>query len=80
MRAGRKREEDDRMKIRAISYTLLRHALATLYGDAHGLKTHRTGILLRIDTSPCQADDTCNTIFFHCSNNIFCRYCLQVFW
>ncbi len=38
------------MKISAVRFTLLRHALERRYGDAQGLKTHRTGLLLRVDT------------------------------
>ena len=38
------------MKIQAISYTRLQHALATPYGDAQGLKTQRAALVLRIDT------------------------------
>ncbi|MBV9811597.1 MAG: hypothetical protein JO326_02535, partial [Acetobacteraceae bacterium] len=38
------------MRIRSVSYTFLRHALSPVYGDAQGLKTHRMGILLRLDT------------------------------
>jgi D-galactarolactone cycloisomerase len=38
------------MKIRNVRYTLLRHTLARKYGDAQGLKTHRTSLLVRLDT------------------------------
>ncbi len=32
------------MKIREVRFILLRHALERRYGDAQGLKTHRTGL------------------------------------
>jgi D-galactarolactone cycloisomerase len=38
------------MKVRNVGYTLLRHALARKYGDAQGLKMHRTSLLVRVDT------------------------------
>lgn len=38
------------MKIRDVSFVLMRQAIEQPYGDAQGLKTHRTGILVRIDT------------------------------
>ncbi len=38
------------MKISEVGFTLLRHALAKRYGDAQGLKTHRTTLLVRVDT------------------------------
>lgn len=38
------------MHIREVGFTVLRHALAKRYGDAQGLKTHRTTLLVRIDT------------------------------
>lgn len=38
------------MKVRDVSFVLMRQAIEPRYGDAQGLKTHRTGILVRIDT------------------------------
>ncbi len=38
------------MKIDNVTFTLMRHALATSYGDAQGLKKHRATLLARIDT------------------------------
>jgi D-galactarolactone cycloisomerase len=38
------------MKIRDVGFTVLRHALTKKYGDAQGLKTHRTTLIVRIDT------------------------------
>ncbi len=38
------------MRIREVGFTVLRHALAKRYGDAQGIKTHRTTLLVRIDT------------------------------
>ena len=38
------------MKITALMFTVLRHRLAKRYGDAQGLKTHRTTLVVRIDT------------------------------
>lgn len=38
------------MKISDITFTVLRHTLLERYGDAQGLKTHRTTLIVRIDT------------------------------
>ena len=39
------------MQISDVRFILLRHALERRYGDAQGLKTHRTGLLLQIRTN-----------------------------
>lgn len=38
------------MRIRAVSFTVLHHALSRRYGDARGLKTQRQSILLEVST------------------------------
>lgn len=38
------------LRIREVGFTVLRHALPKRYGDAQGLKSHRTTLLVRIDT------------------------------
>ena len=37
------------MKIDRVTFTVLRHTLSKRYGDAQGLKTHRTTLLVKID-------------------------------